>query len=177
DALYGTDALLPPESKPKGYDPGRGAHVIDYGRRVLDEIAPLTSHGHADALGYAIVDGRLEIKLAGGGTAHLKDATRLAGWQGPAGSPTVVLLLHNGLHLEIRIDRKHVIGKSDAAGIADLVIEAAVTTIMDCEDSVAAADAADKTRVYRNWLGLMKGDLKTSFTKGGQTAERSQIGR
>src|SRR5690606_14775599 len=172
DALYGTDALLPPETKPKGYDPGRGAQVIDYGRRVLDEIAPLTHGGHADALGYAIVEGHLEVKLAGGGTARLKDPSRLAGWQGNVSAPTAVLLRNNGLHLEILIDRKHRIGASDAAGVADLVIEAAITTIMDCEDSVAAADAADKVRVYRNWLGLMRGDLTARVAKPGGTIER-----
>ncbi len=172
DALYGTDALLPPDPKPKGYDPGRGAHVVEYGRRLLDEIAPLNGGSHASALGYAIVDGHLEVKQAGGGAAHLRDATRLAGWQGDAASPTAVLLQNNGLHVEIVIDRTHRIGQSDAAGVADLLIESAVTTIMDCEDSVAAADAADKTRVYRNWLGLMKGDLSTRFTKAGQTVER-----
>jgi malate synthase len=172
DALYGTDALLPPEPKPKGYDPGRGAHVIEYGRRVLDEIAPLEHGSHADVLAYAIVDGQLEVKLAGGRHARLKDASRLAGWRGAPASPSAVLLKNHGLHLEIVIDREHRIGRSDAAGVADLVIEAAITTIMDCEDSVAAVDAADKTRVYRNWLGLMKGTLTATFEKAGQTVER-----
>jgi malate synthase len=172
DALYGTDALLPPDPKPKGYDPGRGAHVIEYGRRLLDEIAPLSSGSHAAALEYTIVDGNLEVKLAGGRSVKLKDAARLAGWQGDAAAPRAVLLTNNGLHIEIVIDREHRIGKSDAAGIADLLVESAITTIMDCEDSVAAADAEDKTRVYRNWLGLMKGTLTASFSKAGLTVER-----
>jgi malate synthase len=172
DALYGTDALLPPESKPRGYDAGRGAHVIDYCRRLLDEIAPLDHGSHASALSYSIAGGQLEVKLAGGRSTRLKDPSRLAGWRGAAASPSAVLLKNHGLHVEIVIDRGHPIGKNDAAGVADLVVEAAITTIMDCEDSVAAVDAADKTRVYRNWLGLMKGDLTASFTKAGQTVER-----
>jgi len=172
DALYGTDAILPPDPAAKGYDPGRGAMVIEYGRRLLDEIAPLERGSHADSIGYVIQGGQLQVKLAGGGSAPLKQPARCAGWRGAPGAPSAVLLENHGLHLEILIDRGHRIGAADAAGVADLIVEAAMTTIMDCEDSVSAVDAADKVGVYRNWLGLMRGDLTASFAKAGGTVQR-----
>ena len=170
DALYGTDALEPPTGG-KGYDPGRGAKVIAYARALLDRVAPLTGGSHAEATGYAIDDGELIVTLKDG-DATLADAAQLAGWRGDAKAPSAVLLRHNGLHLEIQIDRTHSIGKDDPAGVADVLVEAALTAIQDCEDSVAAVDAEDKTGVYRNWLGLMRGDLSASFAKGGRTETR-----
>ncbi|HWL61545.1 MAG TPA: malate synthase G [Steroidobacteraceae bacterium] len=172
DALYGTDAVAPVDPSTKGYDAARGAGVIAFGRRLLDEIAPLDQGSHADATAYAIAGSQLQVVLKSGATARLADAARCVGWRGSAGAPSAVLLKNNGLHLEIVIDRGHRIGAGDAAGVADLVIEAAVTTIMDCEDSVAAVDAADKTVVYRNWLGLMRGDLSAKLSKGGTTHTR-----
>jgi malate synthase len=172
DALYGTDAIAPVDPAAKGYDAARGAAVIAHGRSLLDEIAALARGSHAEATGYAIVGGQLEVSLQSGGSAPLADPGRLAGWRGDAAAPSAVLLKNNGLHVEILIDRDHRIGAGDAAGVADLIVEAAVTTIMDCEDSVAAVDAADKTAVYRNWLGLMRGDLTARLNKGGSTITR-----
>ena len=171
DALYGTDALEPPTGG-KGYDSARGAKVIAFARALLDRVAPLKEGSHAQAVGYAIVDGALVVRLAGGGEARLAAPEQLVGWQADAPAPAGVLLRHNGLHLEILIDRAHNIGKDDPAGIADVLMEAALTVIQDCEDSVAAVDAEDKTLVYRNWLGLMRGDLSATFAKGGRTETR-----
>jgi len=171
DALYGTDALEPPTGA-KGYDPARGAKVIAYARGLLDRVAPLASGSHADAVGYAIVDGALIVQLSDELTAVLAKPDQLVGWRGDPADPSAVLLHHNGLHLEIQIDRTHSIGKDDAAGVADLLVEAALTAIQDCEDSVAAVDAEDKVGVYRNWLGLMRGDLSATFAKGGGTQTR-----
>ncbi len=166
DALYGTDALAPIDPTAKGYSVERGAQVVAYGRQLLDQAAPLTQGSHTDALAYTVAGTELRVDLPGGGTATLADPAWFAGWQGTPEQPEAVLLKHNGLHIEIRIDRAHPIGRTDAAGIADLVLESALTTIQDCEDSVAAVDAEDKIHVYRNWLGLMKGDLKASVAKG-----------
>ena len=171
DALYGTDALAPPTGK-KGYDPERGGQVITFARGFLDRTAPLATGSHADATGYAIVAGALTVQLKDGGQAALETPGQLAGWRGEAAAPSVVLLRHNGLHFEIQIDHQHSIGKDDLAGVADVLVEAALTAIQDCEDSVAAVDAEDKTGVYRNWLGLMRGDLSASFAKGGRTETR-----
>jgi malate synthase len=171
DALYGTDALEPPTGG-KGYDPARGGKVIAYARAFLDKIAPLTLRSHADAVSYAVVNGDLVVHFENGQDAGLATPGQLAGWRGDADEPAGVLLKHNGLHVEIVIDRTHNIGKDDPAGVADLLVEAALTAIQDCEDSVAAVDAEDKTNVYRNWLGLMRGDLAASFQKSGKTETR-----
>jgi malate synthase len=172
DALYGTDAVLPLEPGARGYNATRGAHVIAYARTFLDEIAPLTSGSHADSTRYAIEDGQLVVHLTGGTATRLRDPARYVGWRGTPTEPSAVLLRNNGLHVEITIDREHPIGSGDPAGIADLVVEAALTTIQDCEDSVAAADAHDKVGIYRNWLGLMNGSLEASFAKSGGTVVR-----
>ena len=169
DALYGTDAI-PGERKP-GYDVERGAAVIGYARQVLDEIAPLTGGSHADAHFYQVSHGALSVKMDSG-SVGLQNPSQFVGFTGPAEAPTAILLKHNGLHAEIVIDRSHPIGNKDLAGVADLVLEAALTTIQDCEDSVAAVDAADKVQVYRNWLGLMNGTLEASFEKGGKIMTR-----
>ena len=171
DALYGTDALEPPTGG-KGYDASRGAKVVAFARGLLDRVAPLASGSHADATAYAIRDEGLVVSLGGGRETGLATPAQLTGWRGAAAAPKGVLLAHNGLHVEILIDRGHSIGKDDAAGIADVLVEAALTAIQDCEDSVAAVDAEDKVGVYRNWLGLMRGDLTASFAKGGQTETR-----
>jgi malate synthase len=171
DALYGTDALDPPTGK-KGYDPERGGKVIGYARGLLDRVAPLADGSHADAIGYAVADGALIVQLSDELTAVLADPGQLVGWRGDPSDPSAILLRHNGLHLEIVVDRGHAIGKVDPAGVADVLVEAALTAIQDCEDSVAAVDAQDKVGVYRNWLGLMRGDLSATFAKGGTEQTR-----
>jgi malate synthase len=174
DALYGTDAI--PESdgahKGSGYNPVRGAKVINYARHVLDRTAPLKKGSHVDATGYAVQGGQLEVTLAGGARTTLRSAKQLVGYQGAAASPSSVLLQHNGLHLDIRIDRSTPIGASDPAGVCDLVLEAALSTILDLEDSVACVDAQDKVLGYSNWLGILKGTLTEEVTKGGRTFQR-----
>lgn len=174
DALYGTDVISEAEGaeKSKGYNPKRGEKVIAYARNVLDMAAPLATGSHRDAVGYTIRDDHLSVKLEGGRDTGLKNPGQFVGFQGEAKTPAAVLLSNHGLHLEIQFDAAHPIGKTDPAGIKDLLVEAAITTIMDCEDSVAAVDAEDKTLVYRNWLGLMKGDLEERFDKGGKTVTR-----
>ncbi|MBS7812975.1 malate synthase G [Roseococcus pinisoli] len=174
DALYGTDAIPEADGAERGagYNPTRGGKVIAFARKVLDQAVPLMGAGHAEALKYAVKDGALDVVLQGGGSVPLKNPAQLVGFVGEPGSPSALLFRHNGLHLELRIDRASEIGKTDAAGVADVVMEAALTTIQDCEDSVAAVDAADKVEVYRNWLGLMKGDLNADLEKGGRTITR-----
>ena len=173
DALYGTDAISEGLPVPSGgYDPTRGARVITYVRAFLDEHFKLAAGSHADARSYAVKDGHLVVQLPGS-TTGLENADSLVGYLGDAASPTAVVLKHHGLHVEILFDRTHPIGKTDTAGISDVVIESAITTIQDCEDSVAAVDAADKVGVYRNWLGLMKGTLQASFPKGGRNMTRT----
>ena len=171
DALYGTDALEPPTGG-KGYDPVRGAKVIAFARGLLDRVAPLSNGSHADAVEYRVNNGALSVRLSSDREATLASLAQFVGWRGAADAPEGVLLAHNSLHLEIQIDRTHNIGKDDAAGVSDVLVEAALTAIQDCEDSVAAVDAEDKVGVYRNWLGLMRGDLSASFVKGGQTETR-----
>ncbi|PXB00031.1 malate synthase G [Nostoc sp. 3335mG] len=164
DALYGTDALgdLP---QGKGYDPVRGGRVITRAKALLDQAAPLAEGSHADVTGYSVEMGELAPALA--------DRRSFAGYRGDPARPSAILLRHHGLYLEIQIDRDHPIGASDPAGMSDLLVEAAVSTIIDCEDSVAAVDAEDKLLAWRNWLGLMQGSLSATITKGGVTSERS----
>ena len=171
DALYGTDAILPPDAAKKDYDPARGEAVIAWGRDFLDRIAPLTGASHRDVVQYFVENAALHARLAGG-VAALADPRLFAGFNGELSAPSAVLLKHNGLHVEIRVDRAHPIGRADRAGVSDIVLEAALTAIQDCEDSVAAVDAEDKVAVYRNWLGLMKGDLAATFEKNGKEFER-----
>jgi malate synthase len=174
DALYGTDAI--PEDggaeRGRGYNQVRGERVIARARAVLDEAAPLSGASHVEAVSYAIESGALVVGLKTGSRVGLKDPGALIGYSGDAAKPTGILIRHNGLHLEIVIDPSHPIGKTDPAGIADVMLESAITTIMDLEDSVAVVDAEDKVQVYRNWLGLMNGTLSASFEKGGRTLER-----
>jgi malate synthase len=172
DALYGTDALEPPLPAGSPYNAERGAKVIAYARAWLDQVAPLTSGKHADATRYAIEADKLVVTLKDGSRATLAVPATLEGWRGSPDQPQGILLRHHGLHLEILIDRNHPIGATDAAGIADVILESAITTIQDCEDSVAAVDAEEKVAVYANWLGLMKGDLEATFVKGKGTITR-----
>ncbi|GLY10690.1 malate synthase G [Pseudobacillus badius] len=174
DALYGTDAI--PETKgaeKKGsYNPIRGEKVIAFARRFLDEAAPLAQGSHAESASYVVQDGELVVTLMDGSQTRLKNKQQLQGVQGEAAAPSAILLKNNGLHFEIQIDKNDPIGQTDAAGIKDILMEAALSTIMDCEDSVAAVDAEDKVLVYRNWLGLIKGSLSCSFVKNGKTLTR-----
>ncbi|SEQ15775.1 malate synthase [Azotobacter beijerinckii] len=175
DALYGTDAI--PETdgaeKGQGYNKVRGDRVIAFARAFLDQSAPLEGASHVDATGYRIDGGKLVVALQGGTGTGLQNPAQLVGFQGEASAPKAVLLKHNGLHFEIQIDPQSPIGKTDAAGVKDVLMEAALTTIMDCEDSVAAVDADDKVVIYKNWLGLMKGDLAEEVAKGGSTFTRT----
>ncbi|MEE3634754.1 malate synthase G [Pseudomonas sp. AL 58] len=175
DALYGTDAISEAggAEKGKGYNKVRGDKVIAFARAFLDESAPLAAGTHVDATAYRIENGKLVVALKGGSNSGLRDDAQLIGFQGDAAKPTAILLKHNGLHFEIQIDANTPVGQTDAAGVKDILVEAALTTIMDCEDSVAAVDADDKVVVYRNWLGLMKGDLSESVSKGGQSFTRT----
>lgn len=175
DALYGTDAISEADGaeKGKGYNKVRGDKVIAFARAFLDEAAPLTAGSHVDSTGYKMVDGKLIVSLKGGSNSGLRDDAQLIGFQGPAAAPIAILLKHNGLHFEIQIDASTPVGQTDAAGVKDVLMEAALTTIMDCEDSVAAVDADDKVVIYRNWLGLMKGDLAEEVAKGGKTFTRT----
>ena len=172
DALYGTDALAPPDPGARGYDPARGAAVVHWARDFLDAIAPLQGETWKDATGFAVENGFLRVDVKAGATT-LAEKDRLAGYVGDAQHPSRLLLVHNGLHAEIVIDRTTQVGKDDPAGISDVILEAALTTIQDCEDSVAAVDPDDKVLVYRNWLGLMKGELSASFAKRGGTETRT----
>jgi malate synthase len=175
DALYGSDVIDEAEGAQRGgaYNPLRGAKVIAYGRQLLDQAAPLASGSHADAVGYRVEGAQLRVRLRDGSTEGLADAARFAGYNGAPDALTEVLLRNNNLHIIIQIDAHHPIGKEDAAHVKDLVLESAVTVIQDCEDSVAAADGADKAEVYRNWLGLMKGTLTDTFTKNGKVMTRT----
>ena len=174
DALYGTDVI--PEdggaTRSGPYNPVRGARVIAYARDFLDRHCPLSTGSHGEARSYTVVAGKLQVVLADGRISGLADAAQFRGYSGEPNAPAGILLRHNGLHLEIQIDPGSPIGSTDSAGVKDLVLEAALTTIQDCEDSVAAVDAQDKAVVYRNWLGLMRGDLADTFDKGGKTLTR-----
>jgi malate synthase len=173
DALYGTDAIAETDGaeKGKGYNPVRGAKVIAYARNVLNQAAPLASGSHTDATGYRVDGGKLVVQTAKGATG-LADASQFIGYQGAAEAPTSVLLKHNGNHIDIQIDRSTAIGKTDAAGISDVVMEAALSTILDLEDSVAVVDAEDKELAYSNWLGILQGTLTEEVAKGGKTFTR-----
>ena len=175
DALYGTDVIdQSGDMAPgKGYNEKRGLAVIAYARGFLDQAAPLKGASHKDAKGYAIKNGALAVTLSNGAETGLAKPEQLAGYGGEANAPSSILLKNHGLHAEIVIDRASPIGKTDAAGVADLVLESALTTIMDCEDSIAAVDAGDKVATYANWLGLMKGTLTARFEKAGKTMDRA----
>ena len=174
DALYGTDAIAEDGGAERGrsYNKVRGERVVAKAREILDAAVPLAMGHYAEVARFEIKNGNLTIALKNGQSTNLKNADQFAGYRGETSNPSSVLFQHNGLHLEIVIDRENPIGKDDPAGIADLVMEAAVTTIQDCEDSIAAVDAEDKVLAYRNWLGLMNGSLQDTFQKGGQTMTR-----
>ena len=177
DALYGTDVISEENgcekvSKKGGYNPKRGAKVIDYARHVLDRCAPLRKGSHVDSIAYRVKDGKLVVKLGDGSSTSLQDNKQLAGYQGDAKTPTSVLLEHNGLHLDLIINRATLIGAADPAGVSDLVLEAALSTILDLEDSVAAVDADDKVLAYSNWLGILQGTLTEEVAKGDKVITR-----
>ena len=175
DALYGTDVLSEDDGAEKGttYNPVRGFKVMAYARQFLDKALPLENGSHIESTNYSVVNGALVITLRDSSQTTLADSSQLIGYQGEAQNPSVVLLKNNGLHIELQIDHHHIIGQADKAGLKDVVLEAALTTIMDCEDSVAAVDAQDKVQVYKNWLGLMQGNLVESFKKGDKVVERT----
>ena len=175
DALYGFDVI--PEDggaeKGKGYNPVRGDKVIAFAKNFLNEIFPLANGSHADATKYAVEGKKLVVTLKDGSTSTLAKEAQFVGFNGEESAPTEIVLLNNGLHVVIEIDANSPIGKTDAAGVKDLVLEAAVTTIQDLEDSIAAVDAEEKVEGYRNWLGLMKGSLSESIEKNGKTVTRT----
>ncbi len=175
DALYGTDAI--PEDggceRTAEYNPVRGARVIAWARDFLDRVTPLAGGSHAAATQYAVTNGALAVTLQNGSTTGLADPSKFAGYRGDAAAPSAVLLRNHGLHIEIRVDRAHPVGKADDAGVRDIILEAATTTIMDLEDAVSTVDAEDKVLAYRNWLGLVKGDLTDRFEKGGRMVDRA----
>jgi len=174
DALYGTDAI--PESdgaeRSGGYNPVRGERVVAYANAFLDKSAPLAQGSYSDVTAFSIRDGALHATLASGSEIGLKNKDQCLGFNGDAAEPSAILLTNNGLHIEVQVDRSHPIGSENPSGVKDVLLEAAMTTIQDCEDSVAAVDAEDKVLVYRNWLGLMKGDLQDVFQKGGKEVVR-----
>ena len=175
DALYGTDVIGDEDGAEAGksYNPIRGAKVVSFAKNFLDEAVPLVNAIHAEVQKYTIVGGQLAVTLQNGETTHLNEATKFVGYQGQPEEPVKILLVNNGMHIEIQIDRNHPIGKTDLAGVKDVYLEAALSMIMDFEDSIAAVDAEDKVHVYRNWLGLMKGDLTASFPRGNKTVTRT----
>ena len=175
DALYGTDMISEEEGAERGgaYNPARGDRVIAFSKKFLDESVTLSSGAYNEVTGFKVNNGNLEIALSDQSTVKLKDESKFVGYKGDADNPSGILLKNNNLHVEIQVDKEDSVGKDDPAGIKDVLVESAVTTIQDLEDSVAAVDAEDKTLAYRNWLGLMKGDLKESFMKGGEEMTRS----
>ncbi|MFT6274762.1 MAG: malate synthase [Halioglobus sp.] len=174
DALYGTDVIAEDNGAQQAgpYNPVRGDLVIAYARNFLNQHCPLSAGDHSGAKNYTVVNNTLQVVLASGQISSLADTSQFRGFIGEANAPRSILLRHNGLHIEIQIDPLSTIGATDAAGIKDVVLESALTTIQDCEDSVAAVDAADKALIYMNWLGLMRGDLEVSLNKGGKTVTR-----
>ncbi|RBN40276.1 malate synthase G, partial [Priestia megaterium] len=174
DALYGTDAISEENgaSRTSSYNPIRGEKVIAFAKNFLDEVVPLVQSSHAEVVQYSLENGKLVAQLNDGSLTELQEEEKFVGYQGEEESPDALLFKNNGLHFEVQIDRTDSIGKTDDAGVKDILMEAALTTIMDCEDSVAAVDAEDKVDVYRNWLGLMKGDLTSTFKKGSQNITR-----
>jgi len=175
DALYGTDAIAQEGdvAHAGGYNPVRGAKVIAYARQVLDDHLPLAQGSHAQAQRYCMENGTLRVELESGQSTTLANPALLIGHRGQPDAPSALVFRHNGLHIEIQMDKTHPIGRHDAAGIKDVVLEAALTTIMDCEDSVATVDGQDKVQAYRNWLGLMQGTLSAELSKGGKTFTRT----
>jgi len=175
DALYGTDAISESDGAEltNNYNPARGAKVISFAKAFLDQSAPLAEGSHSEVSTYTVENSELQATLNSGNKTTLAQADKFVGYNGNSENPSSILLVNNGLHIDIQIDREHLIGKDDTAGIKDLVLEAAVSTIQDCEDSVAAVDADDKVIAYKNWLGLMKGDLEDHFEKGGKTVTRT----
>ncbi len=175
DALYGNDVISEQEGAEKAgaYNPVRGQKVIDYGRDFLDGAAPLSNGSHHQAIRYSVTAGQLMITLEDGTSASLQAPDQLSGFLGNAGNPSSILIKNNNLHLELQVDYNHIIGQSDKAGVKDIVLESALTTIMDCEDSVAAVDAQDKALAYGNWLGLIKGTLEETITRGDSSFVRS----
>jgi len=174
DALYGTDAISEANGAEKagGYNPVRGARVIEFARNFLDQATPLAGATHKDATGYRVEGGKLVVALKGGATAGLDNPAQFVGYQGDAAAPTSVLLVNNGMHIDILINRTTATGKTDAAGVSDVVVESALSTILDLEDSVAAVDAEDKVLAYRNWLGIQLGTLTEEVSKGSKTFTR-----
>ena len=175
DALYGTDVIpeTPGAEKGNSYNPVRGDKVIAYATEFLNTKTPLLGVKHEDVSRYTIKGRGLVCELESGKSTKLEDESQFVGYLGEATDPTSILMVHNGLHIEIQLDRTDVVGQNHKAGVKDIVLESALTTIQDCEDSVAAVDAEDKTLVYRNWLGLMKGDLAEEFEKEGSVIRRT----
>jgi len=174
DALYGTDVISEEDgaTKDNAYNPIRGAKVVAYARQFLDQAAPLVKASHSDVAAYTVVDKKLSVKLKDGSVTGLVDEKQFVGYQGDASAPSSILLRNNGIHIDIEIDKTKTIGSTDAAGINDVVLEAALSTILDLEDSVAVVDADDKVIAYENWLGILKGSLVEEMTKGGKTFTR-----